>query len=109
MRYLSLVILLIFSLAQRVLAQKKTKVDSLKTELARAKTAKAKAEITFSLIGHYNKNNPDTNAIYLKLAEDYVKKTKDKKLLARYYLAEANQLQNLTQFNESIKANQKGH
>jgi tetratricopeptide (TPR) repeat protein/DNA-binding CsgD family transcriptional regulator len=104
MRYIIIIILVFFG---QIEAQTKINVDSLKTALAKAKTDKAKAEITFSLIEHYNKNNPDSNAIYLKLAKGYVKQTKDKKLQARYYLAEANQLQNLTQFNESIKANQK--
>jgi tetratricopeptide (TPR) repeat protein len=100
-----IVIFLVFCF-EALSAQSTYKIDSLKRNLQEAKGTDKKIEFALKLTTYYKSINPDSSGIYLDEAKKFAKQSSNKKLNASVLLAEANQLQNLGRFDESIIANQ---
>ena len=81
--------------------------DSLKQELQLARKPSDKAAICFELITHYNRSQPDSNAIYIEMVRKLAGESGSKELQARVFQAEANHLQNTGRFKESVEASEK--
>lgn len=99
-------VLILLFLSQVLFAQKPINLDSLKTSFEKAKENDSKAEIALEIVKHFNGINPDSAAKYVAVAKKYAELSKNKKLRARSFQAEANLLQNTGRFNESALANE---
>ncbi len=98
--------ILFFVTGHLMFAQNTPEPDSLKIALVSTADLNNKAQISLDLVKYYNRNNPDSNSKYLALAKDFCFKTKLPLWRARYFLAEANHLQNTGHFIESIRSNE---
>lgn len=99
-----IIFLIIFTLPS--FGQNTLNIDSLKQVFQTAKTVNPKIESGFALINHYNRNQPDSCAIFIEQVKEIVTKSTEKKYQAKLLLAEANHFQNTGRFQESVKLNE---
>ncbi|MCP9767166.1 hypothetical protein EGI22_04540 [Lacihabitans sp. LS3-19] len=103
----SILLIPFFLFFLKIASAQKINIDSLYRSLEKAQTAELKTEIALELVKHYNRNDPDSTAFFLKMAKQNAEKTKSKALKANVLLSEANRFQNIGRIKESIEANQK--
>lgn len=81
-------------------------IDSLKNAFRDQKDLKAKASTGLAIVRHFNRIGTDSVRKYLSISKELAQKCGDKKLQAENLLAEATYLQNISQYPESMRANE---
>ncbi|RDB06828.1 hypothetical protein DVG78_05950 [Runella aurantiaca] len=88
-------------------AQKPSQIDSLKKILAATSDIQRKTKIVQDICEAYSRNQPDSAKKYLEIAQDFSKKSMDKKLEGRSYHLAANFFRAQNEFEKSLQASQK--
>ena len=88
-------------------AQNQSNIDSLKSAFYIQLPSLEKAQLSLDIVKFYSRNNTDSTSKYLKVSKNAVTKYGTKSMQARNTLDFANYLQNIGDFDQSIKVNQK--